>query len=77
MGGIILSSYQEFIKEKQLIDELLKNNFEITAIEGTLDGDRVELEKQDYFERQSIILTNSDSRKYVTTLLIKGQLYQQ
>ncbi|WP_156291385.1 hypothetical protein [Oceanobacillus salinisoli] len=72
-----MSSYQEFIKEKQLIDELLKNNFEITAIEGTLDGDRVELEKQDYFERQSIILTNSDSRKYVTTLLIKGQLYQQ
>jgi len=72
-----LSSYQEFLQEKQLVDEWMKNNYKITSIVGTLDGDMVELEKEGVSEKQSILLENADSRKYITTLLIKHQLQEQ
>jgi hypothetical protein len=69
-----LSNYQDFLKEKQLIDEFIKNDYKIIAIIGSLDGDEVELEKEGIPEKQSILLANPDSRKYITTLLIKRQL---
>ncbi|GAA0320771.1 hypothetical protein [Oceanobacillus sp. FSL W7-1293] len=72
-----MSSYQEFLQEKQLVDEWMKNNYKITSIVGTLDGDMVELEKEGVSEKQSILLENADSRKYITTLLIKHQLQEQ
>ncbi|MGJ9457437.1 hypothetical protein [Oceanobacillus sp. CF4.6] len=73
-----MSNYQEFIEEKQEIDALLKDNYRIKKITGTLEGDVVEFEKQGEFAvKRSILLTNPDSRKYVTTLLIKKQLQKQ
>lgn len=72
-----MSSYQEFLQEKQLVDEWIKNNYKISSIVGTLDGDKVELEKEGLSEKQSILLENADSRKYITTLLIKHQLQEQ
>ncbi|MDM8100227.1 hypothetical protein [Oceanobacillus oncorhynchi] len=72
-----MSSYQEFLQEKQLVDAWMKNNYKITSIVGTLDGDMVELEKEGVSEKQSILLENADSRKYITTLLIKHQLQEQ
>ncbi|GIO18828.1 hypothetical protein J18TS1_19280 [Oceanobacillus oncorhynchi subsp. incaldanensis] len=72
-----MSSYQEFLQEKQLVDAWMKNNYKIKSIVGTLDGDRVELEKESVPEKQSILLENADSRKYITTLLIKHQLQEQ
>ncbi|WP_249872434.1 hypothetical protein [Oceanobacillus saliphilus] len=73
-----MSNYQEFIEEKQAIDALMKDNYRIKKITGTLEGDVVEFEKQGEFAvKQSILLTNPDSRKYVTTILIKKQLQKQ
>ncbi|MEF3329029.1 hypothetical protein [Oceanobacillus oncorhynchi] len=72
-----MSSYQEFLQEKQLVDAWMKNNYKITSVVGTLDGDMVELEKEGVAEKQSILLENADSRKYITTLLIKHQLQKQ
>ncbi|MEK4303376.1 hypothetical protein [Oceanobacillus sp. FSL K6-0251] len=72
-----MSSYQEFLQEKQLVDAWMKNNYKITSVVGTLDGDMVELEKEGMAEKQSILLENADSRKYITTLLIKHQLQKQ
>ncbi|CEI82399.1 hypothetical protein BN997_02265 [Oceanobacillus oncorhynchi] len=72
-----MSSYQEFLQEKQLVDAWMKNNYKITSVVGTLDGDMVELEKEGVAEKQSILLENADSRKYITTLLIKHQLQEQ
>lgn len=72
-----MSSYQEFLQEKQLVDAWMKNNYKITSVVGTLDGDMVELEKEGVSEKQSILLENADSRKYITTLLIKHQLQEQ
>lgn len=72
-----MSSYQDFLKEKQLIDEFIKNDYKITTITGSLDGERVELEKEGVAEKRTILLSNPDSRKYITTLLIKRQLQKQ
>ncbi|RKQ34688.1 hypothetical protein [Oceanobacillus halophilus] len=72
-----MSSYQDFLREKQRIDEYVKNGYKITAVVGTLDGDSVELEKENTGEKQSILLRNADARKYITTLLIKRQLQKQ
>ena len=72
-----MSSYQTFLQEKQLIDELVKNNYKITSIVGTLDGDRVELEKEGMPHKQSILLRNADSRKYITKLLMTHQPQKQ
>lgn len=70
-----LSNYEAFMEEKQVIDELVKQNYVIRNIYGTLEGDVVEFEKLGKTAgRKSIRLTNPDSRKYVTTILIKGQL---
>ncbi|KKE80039.1 hypothetical protein NSA56_10100 [Oceanobacillus caeni] len=69
-----MSNYEDFIKEKQVIDELVKQNYVIKNIQGTLEGDVVKFEKLgNTAARKSIRLTNPDSRKYVTTLLIKGK----
>lgn len=72
-----MSSYQAFLQEKQLIDEFVKNGYKITAITGSLDGDKVEFRKEGLIKMKSILLLNADSRKYVTTLLIKRQLQKQ
>lgn len=72
-----MSTYQDFLKEKQLIDEFIKNDYKIITITGSLDGERVELEKEGVAEKRTILLSNPDSRKYITTLLIKRQLQKQ
>ncbi|MFB4475811.1 hypothetical protein ACDI16_23485 [Oceanobacillus caeni] len=69
-----MSNYEDFIKEKQVIDELVKQNYVIKNIQGTFEGDVVEFEKLgNTAARKSIRLTNPDSRKYVTTILLKGK----
>ncbi|WP_085993262.1 hypothetical protein [Oceanobacillus senegalensis] len=70
-----MSSYDEFIDEKRLIDELMQDNYWIKNIKGTLEGDLVEFEKIDgSASHRTIRLTNPDSRKYITTLVMKGKL---
>lgn len=69
-----MSSYDDFIKEKQVIDDLIQQDYGIRTIYGTLNGDVVEFEQLGKIgANKSICLTNPDSRKYVTTLLIKNR----
>ncbi|HEX6594769.1 MAG TPA: hypothetical protein VF095_09285 [Bacillota bacterium] len=73
-----MSSYQEFMEEKYKIDVLMKDHYMIKHMKGTLEGDLVQFEKLGTSDsKRSILLTNPDSRKYVTTLLIKKQLQKE
>lgn len=67
-----MSSYDIFLNEKLKIDDLVKQGYAITGMEGTLDGDIVEFKnKAKVSKRETMLLTNPDSRKYFTTLYIK------
>jgi len=69
-----LSNYDVFLTEKLRIDDLVKNGYVITGTQGTLDGDIVEFEnKAKTSKKETILLTNPDSRKYFTVLYMKQQ----
>jgi len=69
-----LSNYDVFLTEKLRIDNLVKNGYVITGTQGTLDGDIVEFEnKAKTSKKETILLTNPDSRKYFTILYMKQQ----
>ncbi|GLO67462.1 MULTISPECIES: hypothetical protein [Oceanobacillus] len=70
-----MSTYQEFMDEKLKIDAFINDGYTIHLIKGTLEGDIVEFTKtDDIADKQSILLKDANSRKYVTTILIKKQL---
>jgi len=69
-----LSNYDVFLTEKLRIDDLVKNGYVITGTQGTLDEDVVEFEnKAKTSKKETILLTNPDSRKYFTILYMKQQ----
>ncbi|MFS0750504.1 hypothetical protein [Oceanobacillus sp. 1P07AA] len=70
-----MATYEEFMDEKVKIDAFIKDSYTIHYIEGSLEGDIVEFAKiGDPTDKQSILLKNANSRKYVATILIKNQL---
>jgi len=66
-----LSNYQSFLEEKLTIDGLIERDFKISDVQESLDGDVVEMKKGS--AKQTFLLTNPDSRKYLATILIKQQ----
>ena len=69
-----MSNYDVFLTEKLRIDNLVKNGYVITGTQGTLDGDIVEFKnKAKTSKKETILLTNPDSRKYFTILYMKQQ----
>lgn len=69
-----MSSYKEFVEEKEKIDGLLQKDYEITRIIENLSGAFVEFtnpkNSEDKVELQ--ILT-ADARKYFSTIIIAKQ----
>lgn len=69
-----MSNYDAFLTEKLQIDDLVKNGYMITGTQGTLDGDVVEFgNKAKMSKKKTILLTNPDSRKYLTILSMKQE----
>jgi len=69
-----MSNYDAFLAEKYQIDDLVKSGYRMTGIQGTLDGDVVEFEnKAKMSKKETMLLTNPDSRKYFTILYMKQQ----
>lgn len=70
-----MSNYEAFLAEKLKIDDLFKRGYTITSAQGTLDGDVVEFENKNVTsKKETILLTNPDSRKYFTALYIRRYL---
>ncbi|MGY0692370.1 hypothetical protein ACW2QC_06185 [Virgibacillus sp. FSP13] len=68
-----MSNYDAFLEEKVIIDDLMNRGYTITSAQGTLDGDVVEFENKTLSDKETILLTNPDSRKYFMALYMKQQ----
>lgn len=67
-----MSNNKTFLAEKLKFDDLIKRGYTITSVQGTLDGDVVEFKHKTLKpDKETILFTNPDSRKYFSTLYIK------
>ncbi|XRG79404.1 hypothetical protein V5E38_03525 [Rossellomorea sp. GAMAL-10_SWC] len=67
-----MSTYKEFLIERNQIDSLIKKGYKIKNVRETLDGAYIDFENQDE-EEQFITLhiMNADTRKYFGSLIIQ------
>lgn len=68
-----MSSWHEYVKEKQLIDELLSGGYAVAEVSETLDGDVVRFVRDAESgkpETLEVILHNADARKYLGAILV-------
>ncbi|WP_088066628.1 hypothetical protein [Gottfriedia luciferensis] len=66
-----MTTYKEFIIEKNQIDSLIMKDYKITNIRETLDGAFVDFENQAETEKLiTLHIMNADTRKYFATLLL-------
>ncbi|WP_438447599.1 hypothetical protein [Gorillibacterium sp. sgz5001074] len=68
-----MSSYEEFLSEKEDIDAYIAQGYSITALKEDLDGTEVRFVRGGTEPGQMVLLLlNPDARKYVTAL-IRGE----
>lgn len=73
-----MSSYKEFLEEKEKIDELYKNGYTITNVRENLSGafltfERSKLDLKDKGKRIELQILTAEARKYFSNLLIASQ----
>ncbi|KMY53307.1 hypothetical protein AC623_04300 [Bacillus sp. FJAT-27231] len=73
-----MSSYKEFLKEKEKIDELYRNGYTITHVRENLSGafltfERSKLDLKNKEQRKELQILTADARKYFSNLLIANQ----
>ena len=67
-----MSTYKEFLIERNQIDSLIKKGYKIKNVSETLDGAYVDFENQDEEEKFiTLHIMNADTRKYFGSLIIK------
>lgn len=66
-----MTTYKEFIIERNQIDSLIMKDYKITNIRETLDGAFVDFENEEETEKLiTLHIMNADARKYFATLLL-------
>ncbi|GLY10815.1 hypothetical protein [Bacillus badius] len=73
-----MSSYKEFLAEKQKIDELYKSGYEITKVEENLSGafltfERSNLNGKSKVTQVKLQILTADARKYFSNLIMAKQ----
>lgn len=67
-----MSTYKEFLIERNQIDSLIKKGYKIKNVRETLDGAYVDFENKDEEEMYiTLHIMNADTRKYFGSLIIK------
>jgi hypothetical protein len=70
-----VSAYAEYAKEQQEIDGLLFKGYTIASIQEDLDGARIKFVRGEPAKSTiELLLLTADARKYVTTLVVAGQM---
>jgi hypothetical protein len=64
-----MSSWHQYMKEKEQIDGLIESGCLITEIKEGLDGDLVRFERG--ADVQELLLLTADARKYIGSALIE------
>ena len=67
-----MSEYQQFLDEKNLVNQYIEAGYEISSVKENLSGMFVELIASNTVEKNSItvLLTTADARKYVATKML-------
>lgn len=73
-----MSSYKEFIEEKQKIDALLESGYQISAVRENLSGAYVEFVPAANHlapagEKVELHILTADARKYFSNIIIANQ----
>lgn len=71
-----MSDYQQYLKERELVDFYIQKGFQIKTITENLSGAYVLFEKKDSngeLERETIHVLTSAARKYFSVRLIQQQ----
>ncbi|AWD64225.1 MULTISPECIES: hypothetical protein [Priestia] len=68
-----MSSYHEYMAEREKIDFLLQKGFKITAVTENLSGAFVTFERieKNQTEQETLHILTADARKYFSSLLIQ------
>ncbi|MGC9931603.1 hypothetical protein [Priestia aryabhattai] len=68
-----MSSYHEYMAEREKIDFLLQKGFKITAVTENLSGAFVTFERieKNQTEQETLHLLTADARKYFSSVLIQ------
>ncbi|MFD0697970.1 hypothetical protein ACFQZT_28245 [Paenibacillus sp. GCM10027628] len=67
-----MSEYEQFMREKQKLDDFVSQNFKIVRVEEDLNGAVLDLEHPGG-ETASLHLETANARKYYAVLLIRQQ----
>lgn len=66
-----MSTYKEFLIERNQIDSLIKKGYKIKNVRETLDGAYVDFENHEEEEQYvTLHIMNADTRKYFGSLII-------
>ncbi|AJY73757.1 hypothetical protein [Paenibacillus beijingensis] len=66
-----MSAADEYLKEKEQIDDLLQRGFSIVGIREELDGTDVKFKRKGTDgEYEELRLLTADARKYVSTFIV-------
>jgi hypothetical protein len=69
-----MSSYKEFLGEKEKIDQLLQKDYEITRVHENLSGAFVEFTNTKNLEdKVELQILTADARKYFSSIIIANQ----
>ncbi|WP_404331819.1 hypothetical protein [Mesobacillus maritimus] len=69
-----MSSYKEFLEEKEKIDRLLQKDYEITRVRENLSGAFVEFtNSKNPDEKVELQFLTADARKYFSSIIIANQ----
>ena len=68
-----MSSYHEYMAEREKIDFLLQKGFKITAVTENLSGAFVRFERTEnnQTEQETLDILTADARKYFSSVLIQ------
>ncbi|WP_406866555.1 hypothetical protein AB0764_20645 [Priestia megaterium] len=68
-----MSSYHEYMAEREKIDFLLQKGFKITAVTENLSGAFVTFERTEnnQIEQETLHILTADARKYFSSILIQ------
>ncbi|MBX9970259.1 hypothetical protein ACFW1J_13340 [Priestia aryabhattai] len=68
-----MSSYHEYMAEREKIDFLLQKGFKITAVKENLSGAFVRFERTEnnQTEQEMLHILTADARKYFSSVLIQ------
>lgn len=75
-----MSTHNEFIAERDKIDFLIDQGYQITAVTENLSGDFVEFHHvneegliEENKETRTLLILNANARKYFSTLMMEQQ----